>query len=139
MTVEQSSTQADPTNGSPIVFDVKFSEPVTGLEASDFVVGGTAGGTKSVSLSGSGATYTASVTGMTTTGTVVLSLPAGAATGPGGRDSAASTSVDNSVTFNESRHPGVLQHDTISVPTSGAAISLPVADLGDAVSARWSQ
>ena len=78
---EQGASQADPATGSPVVFDVKFSAAVTGLTGSDFVVSGTAGGTKTVSVSGSGATYTASVTGITTGGTVVLSLPAGAATG----------------------------------------------------------
>ncbi len=31
VTIDQGSTQADPTNASPIVFDVVFSEPVYGF------------------------------------------------------------------------------------------------------------
>src|SRR5690606_33938895 len=90
------------TSTSPIVFDVVFSEPVTGLDGSDFdTSASTVGGTLAVSLSGSGSVYQASVTGMTTSGDVVLSLPAGAAQDMAANLSLASTSVDNVVTWEE--------------------------------------
>ena len=45
VTVDQSAGQADPTNvRSAIRYTVVFSEPVTGVVASDFTVGGTASG-----------------------------------------------------------------------------------------------
>ena len=99
VTVEQSDTQADPTAASPILFDVTFSEPVTGFTADDVTLGGTAGATTAV-VSGSGADYTVAVSGMTGVGTVTVSVPAGAAEDAAGNPSEASTSVNNAVTFN---------------------------------------
>ncbi|HJZ91603.1 MAG TPA: FG-GAP-like repeat-containing protein [Gemmataceae bacterium] len=100
VTINQGVGQNDPTNGSSIKFDVKFSEPVTGFTASDVSLGGsTAGGTLSVSVTGSLDTYTVTVTGMTTQGLVVASIPAGGATDAAGNPNLASTSTDNSVQF----------------------------------------
>ena len=42
VTVNQTIGQADPTNVSPVSFTVVFSEPVTGFDATDVTVGGTA-------------------------------------------------------------------------------------------------
>ena len=50
-------------------------------------------------VSGSGSTYTVSVTGMTGNGTVVASIAAGAAQDAAGNASTASTSTDNTVAF----------------------------------------
>src|SRR5262249_54664672 len=61
--------------------------------------GSTAGGTLSVSVTGSLDTYTVTVTGMTTQGLVVASIPAGGATDAAGNPNLASTSTDNSVQF----------------------------------------
>ena len=98
VTVEQSAGQADPASSGPVTFAVTFSEPVTGLTASDVsLAGSTAGGTLVPALSGSGPLYTLTVTGMTTPGVVTVSVPAGAATDVAGNPSAASTSVDNAV------------------------------------------
>ena len=100
VTVEQGAGQGDPTAASPIVFDVLFSEPVTGFTDVDVAfTGSTAGGTLVGAVSGSGTTYTITVTGMTTAGTVVPSLLAGAAVDVGSNPSAASTSTDNTVTW----------------------------------------
>ena len=101
VTIDQGATQADPTSVSPVVFDVEFSEPVTGFAAGDVDLGGTAGGTLVAGVTGSGTTYTVSVTGMTTGGTVVASIGAGAADDAAGNPSEASTSTDNSVTWTE--------------------------------------
>src|SRR5439155_1271059 len=100
VTVNQAAGQADPTNASPITFTVVFSESVTGFTGSDVsFAGSTTGGTFVASVSGTGATYTVSVTGMTGQGSVVASIPAGAAADAAGNVSAASTSTDNQVTF----------------------------------------
>lgn len=97
VTVNQAAGQTDPAETGPIVFDVVFDQPVTGLTGTDFVVGGTAGGTKLVTRIGSGTTYTVEVDGMTTPGTVTLTLAADRATSQAGTGNAASTSTDNTV------------------------------------------
>src|SRR6185503_16607279 len=100
VTINQAAGQNDPTNASPIQFAVVFSAPVTGFDGADVnFTGSTVGGTLVANVIGTGATYTVSVTGMTGTGTVVAALAAGAATDGIGNPSAASTSTDNSVTF----------------------------------------
>src|SRR6188768_2625819 len=71
VTINQAPAQSDPTNGSPILFAVAFSQSVTGFANTDVsFAGSTGGGTLAASVSGSGANYTVSVTGMTGTGTV---------------------------------------------------------------------
>ena len=42
VTIEQAAAQTDPTSALPIEFDVTFSEPVTGFDETDVVLGGTA-------------------------------------------------------------------------------------------------
>ena len=100
VTINQASAQADPTNASPIEFAVEFSEPVTGFDADDVsLTGSTAPGTLAAAVSGSGASYTVSVSGMTDSGLVIVSIPADAAQDASGNNSEASTSTDNSVTY----------------------------------------
>jgi prepilin-type N-terminal cleavage/methylation domain-containing protein len=111
VTVEQAAGQADPVNGGPINFTVTFSEPVSGFTAADLsFAGSTSGGTKSGVVTGSGATYNVAVTGMTGNGTVVLSVPAGAATDGAGNGNSASTSVDNVVTLDTTVPTVTLTH-----------------------------
>ncbi|MEZ4888343.1 MAG: Ig-like domain-containing protein [Chitinophagales bacterium] len=98
VTINQGSSQSDPTNTSPIVFDVVFSESVTGFATGDVTLGGTAGAT-TATVSGSGTTYTVSVTGMTGDGTVTASIAANVATDAAGNNNTSSTSTDNSVTY----------------------------------------
>src|SRR5581483_7210601 len=96
--------QADPTNGSAIVFDIAFSEPVTGFTASDVTLSGSLPGapglTKAITQTGA-TTYTLTVTGMPAggLGTVVATIPAGSVTDAATNPGAASTSTDNSVLF----------------------------------------
>ncbi len=99
VTIEQAGAQADPTAASPIIFDVLFSEPVTGFIDTDVTFTGTAGGTLVGEVSGTGPGYTVTVTGMTTAGTVIPTLLAGAASDVGANPSAASTSVDATVAW----------------------------------------
>ena len=100
VTINQAAGQADPTSASPINFTVTFSETVTGFTASDIsFAGSTVGGTLTATVTGSGPTYNVAVSGMTGSGSVVVSVPAGAATDAAGNASLASTSTDNSVAF----------------------------------------
>ena len=99
VTIDQGSTQNDPTSMSPIVFDVVFSEPVTGFNSGDVTFVSTAGTPLTATVAGSGTTYTVSVTGMTQDGTVTATLAAGIATDAATNPNTASTSTDNTVTF----------------------------------------
>ncbi|MCK9420319.1 MAG: DUF1566 domain-containing protein [Nitrospirae bacterium] len=99
VTINQAAGQTDPTGNSPINFTVVFSETVTGFASGDVTLGGTAGAT-SKSVTGSGTTYNVAVSGMTQSGTITASIPAGAAQDGAGNSSLASTSSDNSVTYN---------------------------------------
>ena len=99
VTINQAAGQADPTNGATINFTVVFSEAVTGFTTGDVTLGGTAGGTLTGTVTGGPTTYNVAVTGMTGPGTVVATIAAGVATDPAGNRNAASTSTDNSVTW----------------------------------------
>ena len=98
VTIEQGSTQADPTNASPIIFDVAFSESVTGFDDSDVDISGMAA-IPTISVTGTGTTYTVEVSGMADGETITATIPANAAQDTTGNDSAASSSTDNSVTY----------------------------------------
>ena len=103
MTINQAAGQADPTNTSPINFTVVFSEPVTGFTDADVTLTGTAGATGTVTVLGSGTTYNVAVSGMTGDGTVIATVPAGGATDAAGNTNTASTSTDNTVTYDATR------------------------------------
>lgn len=98
VTINQAATQADPTSRSPILFDVVFDKPIIGFSPSDVQLSGTAGAT-SVAISGSGPSYSIAVSGMSQAGTVTATIPAGRVTTPAGLANEASTSSDNSVTY----------------------------------------
>ncbi|MDJ1173777.1 Ig-like domain-containing protein [Roseofilum capinflatum] len=99
VTVNQAAAQVDPTNTSPINYTATFSETVTGFATGDVTIGGTAGATTDA-VTGSGTTYNIAVSGMSASGTVLASLAAGVATDIAGNANTASTSTDNTVTFN---------------------------------------
>jgi hypothetical protein len=101
VTVNQAPGQVDPTASSPISFTGVFSEVVYGLTGSDVTLSGTAGAS-TVTITGAGPTYTFSVSGMLRSGTVIPSIPAAAVTDAAGNSNVASTSTDNTVTYN---HP----------------------------------
>src|SRR5262245_38492141 len=119
--INQAASQFDPANSGPIKFDVVFSEPVNGFTGSDVsFTGGTVGGTLVATVTGTGAKYTVSVTGMTGDGTVVASIAAGKAADRAGNTNRASTSTDNTVTF------------TSAAPTdTGMTSTLPDKDAPD--------
>jgi hypothetical protein len=99
VTINQAAVQTDPASSGPIRFTVVFSEDVTGFTAADVILSGTAPGPLTAVVTGSGPTYTVSVSGMTGAGTVTAAIPAGAAQDVAGNLSLAATSTDNSVTF----------------------------------------
>ena len=75
-----------------------FSEPVTDFATGDVTLGGTAGAT-TATVTGSGTTYNVAVSGMTGSGTVIASIAAEVAHDAAGNPSEATTSTDNTVTY----------------------------------------
>ena len=108
VTVNQAAGQADPTGDAVINFTVIFSEPVTGFTSGDVTLGGTAGATTAI-VTGSGTTYNVAVSGMTQPGSVIVTIPAGAAVDAGLNPSLASTSFDNQVEFARTSIPTLSQ------------------------------
>lgn len=98
VTINQAATQGDPTNTSPINFTAVFSEPVTGFDGTDVTLGGTAGAT-TATVTGGPTTFNVAVSGMIGDGTVAASIAAGVAQDVAGNSNAASTSTDNTVTY----------------------------------------
>jgi extracellular elastinolytic metalloproteinase len=112
VTINQAAGQIDPAAVGPVLFDVVFNEPVTGFTSSDIsFAGSTVGGSLFANVSGSGTNYTVSVDGMVGLGTVIASIPAGAAVDALGNSSEASTSTDNTVTMDT---PGTIQLETVA-------------------------
>ena len=109
VTIDQAAGQADPATDSPIEFTVLFSEPVFGFDATDIDLSGSSLTGLTAMVTGSGASYTVSVSGMSASGTVVASIGAGAATDAAGNASLASTGTDNTVTFVVSNLAPVLE------------------------------
>jgi hypothetical protein len=94
VTISQAAGQVDPTNASPINFTAVFSEAVSGFTAADVTISGTAGGTKTVTVTGGPSTYNVAVGGMTS-GTVIATIAAGVVTDAAGNGNSPSTSTDN--------------------------------------------
>jgi parallel beta-helix repeat protein len=126
VTINQAAGQAEPTSTTPINFTAVFREPVSGFTGADVVISGTAGGTKTVAVSGGPSTYTVTVSGMTD-GTVSATIPAGVAQDAAGNANTASTSTDNTVTF-DTTAPTV----TITSPASGSTVRGTIAVSADA-------
>ena len=120
VTINQAAGQTDPTNTSPIIFDVLFSKPVTGFANADVTLGGTAGAT-TVVVAGAGTTYTVTVTGMTSNGTVIASIPAGVATDSVGNTNTGSTSTDNTVTYDTVGPTVTINQAVAQVDPTGAS------------------
>ncbi len=101
VTIDETMGQTDPTKVSPILFTAVFSEAVTGFTASGVTISGTAGATTATitPVGTDGTTYTVAISGMSDDGTVIVSLPAGAAEDLVGNPSVASTSTHNTVNY----------------------------------------
>ena len=97
--IDRMATQADPTKDSPIHFTVVFSEPVVDFGLDSVMLTGTAPGAVVSQVTGSDTTYEVEVSGMTEDGTVTACIPVGAVHAALGPANEASTSTDNTVTY----------------------------------------
>jgi hypothetical protein len=98
VTINQAVGQADPTNSATINFTVVFSETVADFATGDVTLSGTAGAT-TATVTGSGVNYNVAVTGMTGIGAVIATIAGGVAHDVAGNGNAASSSTDNTVTY----------------------------------------
>ncbi len=118
VTINQASTQADPTTGSTIHFTVVFATAVVDFSGLDVAFGGTVLGNLVASVTASdtsGTTYDVAVGGMASTGKLIVSIPAGKVHDALGALNSASTGTDNSVQFNLVNKPSF----RLLAPTSG--------------------
>ena len=101
VTINQAAAQADPVlAGSTVNFTVVFSQDVTGFDGTDVTVTGTAGlGAITKTVTGGPSTYNVAIAGATGSGTIIATVPAGAAQNAASDNSLASTSTDNTITF----------------------------------------
>ena len=138
VTLDQASSQADPTATSPIHFTVAFSESVTGFDASHVSLSGAAAPT-AATVTGSGSSYDVAVSGMSTSGAVIATVTAGAVQDAAGNGSTASTSTDNTVTYNAGPSFSFIERTNVPVSStvtsetvtpSGSAGSLPISISG---------
>src|SRR5439155_25640591 len=97
VTINQAAGQADPTNSSPINFTAVFSGPVSGFTGAGVTISGTAGGTKTVTVSGGPSTYTVAVSGMTSHGAGMGSILTAGPVDAACDVNTSSTRTDNSV------------------------------------------
>ena len=129
VTINQAAGQSDPTNNSPIDFDVVFSEAVTGFVSTDVQISGMAA-TPSITVTDSGdhMHFTVAVTGMANGDTATATIPANAAQDLAGNLSTSSTSTDNSVTY-DSIAPTVTINQAAGQldPTNSSPINFDVA------------
>jgi hypothetical protein len=126
VTINQAVGQADPTNASQINFTVVFSETVTGFVTGDVTLSGTAGAT-TAAVTGSGTTYNVAVSGMTTDGTVIATIAADKAQDLAGNGNTASTSTDNTVTYDTTKPTVIInQSGGQSDPTNASPIVFTV-------------
>ena len=119
------------TSGTHIRFTVTFSESVTGFTSDDVVLDGTAGADTAV-VTGSGAHYTVTVSGMTGSGTVTALIPAGAAQDASGNLNLVSGATPASVRYIQLPSLAITGVD----PAPGAMMALLFLGLGGALLVR---
>ncbi|MEU0095670.1 Ig-like domain-containing protein [Kribbella sp. NPDC006257] len=115
VTVNQAASQADPTKTAPINFTAVFNAAVTDFTSSDVTV---TPGTATAVVTGSGTTYNIAVSGLTATGTVSVSIAANTAHDAAGAGNTASTSTDNTVTYDVTA-PTAVAPGATAATTSG--------------------
>ncbi len=109
VTINQGSGQADPTSTTPVKFEVIFSEPinVSTFTVSDVTQTGANFVTWSITDSGNHTNFTLSATSVGQNGALSPSIVAGRVQDLAGNLNTASTSTDNTVTFNDNVRPTV--------------------------------
>ncbi len=114
------ASQGSPTSDATIDFHVAFTETVTGLDSSDVVFSGTA---LPVSIQVDdawpydGSQYTVSVNVQNVSGSVDITLPAGAVTNLANLSSLAATATHAPVQFEQTNYPGFL------TPAAGSTLT----------------
>jgi len=105
VTIDQASGQPDPTNTPSVRFDAVFNEPIDGatFTGPDVVIGGTAttGSMAIAEIAPYDATAFSIAVAVLSPGTVSASIPAGGVEDLAGNTNHASTSTDNTVTFDD--------------------------------------
>ncbi len=127
--VDQAAGQTDPDTTSPINFRVLFNENVTGFASADIAfTGSTAGGTLVATITGGPDDYNVAVSGMTTTGLVIIVVATGGAQDAAGNTNAAPTVIDDQVQWNPTSDPTVTidQAGAQADPTNGTTINFTV-------------
>ena len=101
VTINQAGGQADPTHLLPINFTVVFSEAVNGFSNSGISLTGSTADVSaaSINVTGSGTTYNVAVSNLLGSGLLQAAVIQNAAQDTAGNGSAASTSSDNTVLF----------------------------------------
>lgn len=143
VSITQAPSQPDPASGTPISFQVRFSEPVSGFTASDVSLGGTANPTTCIIAQVDAANYLVSVSGTTGDGTVIASIPSRVAFDAVGNGNAPSSippgNDDNEVTLDATPPsvvvalaPGQPAVSSQSAATFTVTFSEPVTGFGDA-------
>ena len=103
VTINSAIGQTDPTNINPVKFIIIFSEPIDGttFAEDDIVVTGSTTYQKGnlTKIDGSDTEYEFEVSNLTDGDTITVDIPAGVCTDPAGNENIASTSTDNSVTY----------------------------------------
>lgn len=117
-TVSMTSTATDPTNVSPIIVTVTFSESVTGFALTDIIV---TNGTKS-NFTGSGSSYTFRIT-PSAQGTVTADIAGNVATDATGNSNTAATQFSR---VYDNVSPTVSITSTASDPTNVSPIPMTV-------------
>ena len=138
VTINQAGGQADPTNGSPVNFTAVFSEAVTGFVTGDVTLGGTAGATTGAVTEiapNDGTTYNVAVSGMASDGTIIATIAAGVAQDAASNTNNASTSTDNTVTYDATDPtdptPSSSSH-VVSVWDNDNAVDIEISGASDA-------
>jgi cyclophilin family peptidyl-prolyl cis-trans isomerase len=100
VTINQATTQVDPTNANAVVFDVVFSEPVKEFSSANVKLSGASNLTLAVEPVGSdGKTYKLTVSSLTGHGTITATIDAAVTTDLAGNPNIASSGGDNTVDF----------------------------------------
>lgn len=101
--IEQANSQRDPSDTASVIFNVIFSEPVTGFSNADIILSGTANPSTAVISEispNNNTSYQLTVLGMNSNGTVMASIPEKVVFDAEGAQNRASTSNDNVVSVN---------------------------------------
>ena len=94
LTIVLAAGQTSPVSSQPIRFVATFTEPVSGFDQTDVTLSGTAGvGAATVAVTGSAAVYDIAVSGVTGSGTVIVSVAAARAKDLAGNDNTPATAT----------------------------------------------